>query len=192
MYFDLENKTNEELRDMAKKLDLDVPSALGREKLIDAVDEALLKKQETIKALAVEEVRQKKADELKINKLAKPSPETLAIEKSKKVYCIFLNMESPDSDVRFCIGEKYVFHFYHGKKHVVPEVLISEKRDDAWISRAQRCIRPVYAKKTLPDGRVIDAKIGDERRFIFSAIGPAPDDAPFGAVFEKEPVAATA
>lgn len=53
----------------------------------------------------------------------KPSPETLAIETSKKVYAVFHNREQEDMDVTFNVGGKHWFHFWPEKVHVIPNLL---------------------------------------------------------------------
>ncbi len=115
----------------------------------------------------------------------KPSPETLAIEASKKVYAIFRNLEQKDMDLKTNPGGKYWFHFWPGKIHVIPEYFIRFFRKTA--------VYPDYEKRVV--AAVESAKIGatveksvrgeDEQRCMFEVIGEAPDDATFGIVTDS-------
>lgn len=115
----------------------------------------------------------------------KPSPETLAIEKSKKVYAIFRNLEQKNLDVKFCPGGKYWFSLWPGKVHVIPEYLIRYCR--------RRVKVPNYEKKvlqTLETAKVHDmvessVRSGDEQRWSFEILGDAPADASFGLVSDQ-------
>lgn len=115
----------------------------------------------------------------------KPSPETIAIEASKKVYALFRNLEQKDMDVNFCVGGKYWFHFWPGKVHIIPQWLIGYCRRQA--------VYPDYQKKTVKtlETAKVDEQVersvraGDEQRFTFEVLGDAPDDASFGIVLDE-------
>lgn len=115
----------------------------------------------------------------------KPSPETLAIEKSKKVYALFRNLEQKDMDVNFCVGGKHWFHLWPGKVHVIPEYLIGYCR--------RRAKYPNYQKKvmrTLETAKVDEqversVRTDDEQRFTFEVLGDAPADSSFGIVLDE-------
>lgn len=104
----------------------------------------------------------------------KPSPETLAIEASKKVFATFRNMEenSKDVDVKSCPGGKYRFECWPGRKHVIPEWLIEYHRT--------RCTTPIVKNVTNSEGNEIPTTVGHEERFLWQVHGPAPADAKFG------------
>ena len=104
----------------------------------------------------------------------KPSPETLAIEASKKVYATFRNMEehSKDVDVKSCPGGKYSFHCWPNRKHVIPEWLIEYHR--------KQSVTPIVKNVTNSEGNEIPTTVGHEERFLWQVHGPAPADAPFG------------
>ena len=117
----------------------------------------------------------------------KPSPETLAIEASKKVYAIFHNREQEDMDIPdFTVGGKYWFHLWPEKIHVLPEWVINHWRKVARY--------PVYGKTTVPNpqgvkvGETIErsGRIGWKQRFLFEILGDAPGNAPFGVVLDEK------
>ena len=121
-----------------------------------------------------------------IIKEPKPSPETLAIESSKKVYAIFRNLEQADMDVKRNPGGKHWFHFWPDKVHVIPEWLIGYYSKNA--------IVPNYKKKTvktLETAQIQDTiekvvKGKGRQRFSFEVLGDAPDDASFGIVTDSQ------
>ncbi len=116
----------------------------------------------------------------------KPSPETLAIEASKKVYAIFTNREQEDMDVSFNVGGKHFFHLWPEKVHILPEWLIGYLRTTARY--------PIYDKTMVPNpegvkvGDTIEktGRVGWKRRFSFEVLGDAPDKASFGVVLEEK------
>lgn len=116
----------------------------------------------------------------------KPSPETLAIEASKKVYAVFHNREQEDMDVLVNPGGKYWFHLWPEKTHVLPEWIIG-----FWRRTART---PIYGKITVPNpqgvrvGETIEksGRISWKERFLFSDIVPAPDNASFGVVLDEK------
>jgi len=122
-----------------------------------------------------------------IIKTPKPSPETLAIENSKKVYAQFHNREQEDMDIpSFTVGGKYWFRLFPEKIHVLPLWLINHWRKTA--------VAPVYDKKMVPnpeavamDGMVEQSvKVGVKQRWLFEIRGDAPDNASFGVVLDKK------
>lgn len=132
---DLSDKTKEELWKMAGDLEPyigKIAPATGEVKLRDAVEIGILKRQKALELQATEEANAERLRRLgsKGNRKTHPSPETVAIETSRKVYCTFVNMEnpgqdgSPGADVRFWKGDKYQFHLFDGQRHVMPLCLI--------------------------------------------------------------------
>lgn len=116
-----------------------------------------------------------------------PSPETVAIEKSKKVYAVFHNREQEDMDIPdFTVGGKYWFHLWPEKVHVLPEWLIGH-----WRKKARY---PLYGKTTVPNpqgvkvGETIEkvGRIGWKQRFLFEILGDAPNNASFGVVLDEK------
>lgn len=130
-------------------------------------------------------VRLKKELNMKMTE-PKPSPETLAIEASKKVYAIFHNREQEDMDVTFNVGGKYNFHLWPEKVHILPEWLIGHLRKTARV--------PIYDKTMVPNpqgikvGETVErtGRVGWKQRFLFEIIGDAPDEASFGVVLDEE------
>jgi hypothetical protein len=131
-------------------------------------------------------MRLKKELDLMI-KEPKPSPETLAIEKSKKVYAVFHNREQEDMDIPdFTVGGKHWFHLWPEKVHILPEWLINHWRKTARY--------PLYGKTTVPNpqgvkvGETIEkvGRIGWKQRFLFEILGDAPSDASFGVVLDEK------
>ena len=137
-------------------------------------------------------IRLKKELNLMINE-PKPSPETVAIEASKKVYARFHNREQEDMDVTFCPGGKHWFHLWPEKIHILPEWLIGHLR------RVARF--PIYGKVAAPNPQGV--KTGDtieksgrvswKQRFLFEVINDdkgqpvkVPDNASFGVVLDEK------
>ncbi len=116
----------------------------------------------------------------------KPSPETVAIEASKKVYAVFHNREQEDMDVTINPGGKYWFHFWPEKVHVIPEWLIGYLRGQAR--------HPVYGKTMVPNPQSVEVgatieksgRIGWKQRFLFEVVGDAPKDSSFGVVLDEK------
>lgn len=130
-------------------------------------------------------VRLKKELNMKMTE-PKPSPETLAIEASKKVYAIFHNREQEDMDVTFNVGGKYNFHLWPEKVHILPEWLIGHLRKTARV--------PIYDKTMVPNpqgikiGETVErtGRVGWKRRFLFETLDKAPDKASFGVVLDEK------
>lgn len=117
-------------------------------------------------------------------KIPKPSPETVAIEASKKVYAIFRNLVQEDVDIVAMPGGKYRFHFWPGKVHVMPEWLINFYR-----SRKNTAgTRPLTKYKDVQGHEKIAARMTRtemRQRFSFEIITDAPKDAKFGIVTDE-------
>ena len=124
----------------------------------------------------VDIVRLKKELGMKI-KEPKPSPEALAIQKSKKIYATFRNLESRGVDVPCLVGG-HRFHFWPGRKHVIPEWIIGYCQ--------RQCVSPVYERVTDPvTGSTVSKLVRSEPRFLWEVHGDAPVDAPFGVVIQS-------
>lgn len=116
----------------------------------------------------------------------KPSPETLAIEASEKVYAVFLNMEQGDMNVPFNVGGKYWFHLWPEKVHVLPRWLIGYLR--------KKASTPIYGRVKVKDlmsadiDDVIERSVrkGVKPRFRFEILGDAPQNAKFGVVLDDK------
>ena len=108
----------------------------------------------------------------------KPSPETIAIEASKKKYYIFRNLEQDDVDVSCNVGGKYHFDLIPDRIHCLPEYLLKHMREKA--------IVPVYSRVPRTDGKGENTvRTGTKSRFTFEEISDAPIEAEFGAVLDE-------
>lgn len=108
----------------------------------------------------------------------KPSPETLAIEASKKAYYIFRNLEQDNVDVSCNIGGKHRFDFVPDAVHVLPTWIVGYMRS--------RAVFPVYGRVPRPDGKGENTqKTGEKQRFTFEFIEDAPQEAEFGVVLDE-------
>lgn len=117
-------------------------------------------------------------------KIPKPSPETIAIEASKKVYALFRNLEQEDSDVVVMPGGKYRFHLWPDKVHVLPEWLIQTYRS----KKNPAGTRPQTDYKEVTGHERIAAqmtRMERRQRFAFEVIDDAPKNAKFGVVLDE-------
>jgi hypothetical protein len=182
----LMERTDKELQELAAKYELPkVKLPLTKPKrmeLVEAIEKADVKMRMKVEAQARAEVG--KEAEAKLKKLglsprkkAKPSPETLAIEKSKRKYYIFRNNEEEGVKVALQKGEKYRFELWDGRIHCLPVWLVDNLRKTATF--------PIYAQRKHPvSGLEYSALIGKRPRFGFDELKDAPDDTPFGVVID--------
>lgn len=111
-------------------------------------------------------------------KKVKPSPETIAIEASKKNYYIFRNLEQHDVDISCNVGGKYHFDLIPDKIHCLPDYLLEHMRIKAVV--------PVYSRVPRGDGKGENTvKTGEKSRFTFEFIDEAPIEAEFGVVLDE-------
>lgn len=178
---ELKEKTDEQLQELAKKFGLKFRKNSKREEIEKAIETASIRRtieiEEQLKAERLLEVQKR----LGIDPLKKfnPSPETLAIEKSKRKYYKFLNLEEAGVDVTFRKGEKYRFHIFDARIHVLPEWVVRNLRKTATV--------PVFENKPDPvSGQIMSMRTGSRQRFSFEELGNAPDDAEFGVVLDDE------
>lgn len=117
----------------------------------------------------------------------KPSPETLAIEASKRGYYIFTNLEQDDAAHTVNPGGKYYINLIPDQIHVLSEWHIKFFR--------QKAVVPVYKRVPTgvapgPDtvGKMAEEckRVGGKPRFSFEYLGEAPQDAPFGLVTDTK------
>ncbi len=118
----------------------------------------------------------------------KPSPETLAIEASEKVYAVFHNREQEDMDIPdFTVGGKYWFHLWPEKVHILPKWLIGH-----WKKTARY---PLYGKRTVPNPQATEiggtiekfVRIAWKERFLFEILDEKPPkNASFGVVLSEK------
>lgn len=117
----------------------------------------------------------------------KPSPETVAIEASKRNYYEFMNIEQRDASHSTNPGGKYMIHLIAGQIHVLTE----------WHVRffKQKAVSPVYERVETgiePGPNTVGKlaqecrKVRGEPRWMFEYLGEAPQDAPFGLVTDMK------
>ena len=120
-------------------------------------------------------------------KQVRPSPETIAIEASKKGYYVFINRIQDDASHSTNPGGKYMIHLIPDQVHVLSE----------WHVRyfKQHSIEPVYDRvKTgvVPgpnmEGRAVEEcrRVSDKPRWAFEYLGEAPQEAKFGLVTDAK------
>lgn len=113
----------------------------------------------------------------------KPSPETVAIEASKRNYYEFMNIEQRDASHSTNPGGKYMIHLIAGQIHVLTEWHVKHFK--------KKAVTPVYERRDTgieagPNtvGKLAQecVKVRGEPRWMFEYLGEAPQDAPFGLV----------
>ena len=179
--------SDEQLRELAKRYEIDIPRSMSRKEIEDKVQIAVNKRQmqleEKAKAERVKEIQAA----LKVDPASKarPAPESLRIADSEKVYAVFTNREEEGVDVTFNWGGTHTFHLWDGYIHVLPKCLIDDFKDPSKpIGK-----RPQYARRPhpkVPDLQ-IDTIVGHRRRFGFEIM----DDKPpknklFGVVLDRK------
>ena len=186
-----EDMTDAEVREMAKKFDVNCPpnfGAQGRAKVEDAIKVAQYKKELELRDKAKAE-RKKDVDRLLSldpQTKAKPSPETIAIANSKKVYAVYFNRtEDKGTDIEFNKGCTHTFHLYDRYIHIMPQYLIDEA-ENLDIPTGKM---PIHGTRKDTTPGVIGERsviIGHESRFDYKVLGDAPQDAKFGVVLDQD------
>ena len=186
-----EEMTERELRDTAKKFEVKCPPNLGSEgraKVEEAIKVAQYKKELELRERAKAE---RKKDVERLLSLdpqtkAKPSPETIAIANSKKVYVVYYNRtDDKGTDIQFNKGCTHDFHLYDRLIHIMHQCLIDEAEDlDNPTGKT-----PIHGtrKETAPG--VIGERsviVGHESRFDYKVLGDAPQSAPFGVILDED------
>ena len=112
-----------------------------------------------------------------------PSPETLAIEASKRGYYVFNNLEQDDAAHSPILGGKYLVHLIPGQIHVLSEYHVKKWKQIAVVPQYQRVDTGV-APGPGTTGQMAQEcrRVGDKSRFMFEYLGEAPQEAPFGMV----------
>lgn len=181
---------DKQLREAARKLEVKCPPNLGveaRKKVEDDIKVAQLKKELELKDRAAAERKKDVERLLSLDPAtkAKPSPETIAIANSKKVYAVYYNRtEDKNTDIEFNKGCTHTFHLYDRYIHVLPQCLIDEAEDPD--NPAGKT--PVHGTRKDLNPNVIGERsviIGHESRFDYKVVGDAPQGVPFGVVLDK-------
>ena len=117
----------------------------------------------------------------------RPSPETVAIEASKRGYYKFMNLEQRDASHSANLGGKYHINLIAGQIHVLSEYHVKK-----W---DQIAVTPVYESvktgieagpNTVSKFSYESRKVRGETRWVFKYLGEAPQDAPFGLVTDMK------
>ena len=120
-------------------------------------------------------------------KEVKPSPETLAIESSKRGYYIFTNREQDDANHTTNLGGKYFIDLIPDQVHVLSEFHIKRWRKCAVTPQYSRVPTGVVAGPGTEGQAVVECRrTGDKPRFAFEYLGEAPITAPFGMVTDTK------
>lgn len=176
----LMERTDKDLQELASKYE--IPKAKRTKKqLVEAIEKADVRMRLEAEAKVRAELSTKAAKELGLDKRKKsrPSPETIAIEKSKRKYYTFHNLEEEGVKIALRKGEKYRFELWDGRIHCLPDWLVRNLR--------QTATYPVYAQRKHPvSGLEYSAHVGNRPRFGFDELDDAPDDTPFGVVIDHE------
>ena len=180
---DLRMKYEEEARQkfkVARQIQLDRASIIAESESAGVVIDLPEKPTELDLARARTKLGIEKAE-------VKPSPETLAIEASKKRYYTFRNLEQSDAAHTVNTGGKYYFNLIPGQIHVLPEWLIRFCRRKAVTPKYERVPTGVTPGPDTVGQIAVECKrVGGEPRFLFDDLGEAPQDAPFGLVTNTE------
>jgi len=178
--------SDEQLGDLAKKYEIDV-KGLSRKELEDKVQIAVNKRMQRLEEKAKAERMKEIELKLGIDPQTKqiPSPETIKIANSEKVYVLFFNREEEGVDVAFNKGCTHNFHLWDGFLHVMPKCVIDEFRDlSKPIGKRPRYQRRPH--RSIPDME-IDTVVGYRDRFGFEVREEKPPkDAKFGVVLDSK------
>jgi hypothetical protein len=178
--------TEEQLRDCAKRYEIDSPRTMKRQELEDAVQIAINKRQFRLEEKAKAERMLELQKQLGIDPASKkvPAPETIAISNSEKKYYVFMNLEERGTDIPFNWGCTHSFHLWDGFIHVLPKCIVDKLND----STNPMGKRPRYGRRqhqSIPNLE-IDTIIGHERRFSFEPLDiEPPKNAEFGVVLKR-------
>ncbi|KKM81308.1 hypothetical protein LCGC14_1331110 [marine sediment metagenome] len=120
-------------------------------------------------------------------KEVRPSPETVAIEASKRGYYIFTNREQDDAAHTVNLGGKYFIHLIPDQIHVLSEYHIKKWRQIAVVPQYERVETGVApGPGTVGQMGQECRRVGGKPRFAFEYLGEAPQEAPFGMVTDMK------
>ncbi len=185
---ELKKMNNEELNDLALKLKVEVPKNVKRPELENLVEVAAIMHEQEIEAKARATLKVKAEQTLKdagVTAVKKDfsSPESKAIEASKKVYALFRNIANPGATEKINKGCLHTFTLYDGRVHILPQWLIDNLR------KTVAGTEPQY--ETIPhpvNGEPVSRRTVVSRKDIFEVLSDmeVPKDAVFGVVLDKE------
>jgi len=182
---EIKKLSDDELKDTAKKFKIENYKTMPRYDLEKAVDMALIKWELESQARVKAELKVTADIQLKAAGIGAKkkftSPEAEAIEKSKKVYALFNNIENPGNTEHFNKGCVYDFTLYDGKVHILPQWLIDD------LTRTISATKPEYITSPHPISKEpISRRSGVKRKFVFQILDDAPKDSKFGVVLDEK------
>jgi len=181
---------DKQLREEAKRLEVKCPPRIGeeaRKKVEEDIKVAQYKKELELKDRAKAERKKDVERLLSLDPAtkAKPSPETIAISNSKKVYAVYYNQTVDErTDIEFNKGCTHTFHLYDEYIHILPQCLIDEANDP----ESPTGKTPIHGTRKDSTPGVIGERsviIGHKKRFRYEVLGDAPQEAKFGVVLDK-------
>jgi len=117
----------------------------------------------------------------------KPSPETVAIEASKRGYYVFNNREQEDAAHTVNLGGKYTINLIPDQIHVLSEYHVRKWKQIATTPIYERVETGVQPGPGTTGQLAQECKkVAGRPRFMFEHLGEAPQDAPFGLVTDME------
>lgn len=130
---DLNEMSGQELKDLAKKMNVKIAPNAGEEVVRDAIFVENAKREQRLKARATAELEQEAVSKLDLSNQAgaRPLPEDVAILASKRFYVKFINLEQPadgpepGATAEFTKGT-FGFALYDGRIHCLPGALLAE------------------------------------------------------------------
>lgn len=165
-YEELKSMDAKEIRELGKSWEMNLPPALGEEKLREAVYIESLKRAERMKARAQAELAQEARDKLEIgNEVgARALPEDVAILASKRWYVRFTNLEQPRDDISKGATVDFVkgthkFSLYDDQIHCLPGVFLAQ--DIEQVKPVYDAVVNFYVSTGMPKqdkGRVLGAE----------------------------------
>jgi len=183
---ELHEMDDDKLRELAKRYGIDAPRTIkDRTELMDKIETARIKHRQSLEDKAMKERKEEAQRLLGLDPQtqAKPSPETVAISNSKKVYVIFYDLEGDNADVTFTKGCTHIFHLWPEFIHVMPECVVRELMDTSTPSGK----RPIHGIRPHPSIPNVDVSqiIGHRKRFNFEILDTEPPKtASFGVVLD--------
>ncbi len=117
----------------------------------------------------------------------RPSPETVAIEASKRGYYVFTNLRQDDAAHTVNLGGKYTIHLIPGQIHVLSAYHIKFWKKNAVYPKYERVETGVKPSQDTTGQFAQECRrVGGTSRFMFEYLEEAPQDAPFGMVTNME------
>ena len=152
---DLSLMSDDELKKLAKELDIKVAPSSGKDTLREAIFIENAKREARLKAKVTAALQQEAAEKLDLTNVSgsRPLPEDVAILASKRWYVKFTNMEQPQdgaepgASVDFTKGT-FRFTLYDDRIHCLPGVLLAE--DIEQVPQVFEALKTFFTNAGLP------------------------------------------